>query len=123
MTGMIRVHAIGGPEDLSRESVEVGAPGPGELRVRHTAIFSNCIGVCRRSAPYAQPLSLIPGVEGACVVEAVGPAVRRCQCGARLAHVLLPGSHAATRIVPADRVSRCRTRCRTKWPRAGWPAE
>jgi NADPH2:quinone reductase len=49
MTGIIRVHAAGGPEVLSRESVEVAAPGPGELRIRQTAIGINYIGAYYRS--------------------------------------------------------------------------
>jgi NADPH2:quinone reductase len=65
MTGIIRVHAAGGPDVLSWESDEVGAPGPGELRVRHTAIGINYIDVYHRSGLYAQPLPFIPGVEGA----------------------------------------------------------
>jgi NADPH2:quinone reductase len=104
MTGIIRVHAAGGPEVLSWESVEVGAPGPGELRVRHTAIGINYIDVYHRSGLYAQPLPFIPGVEGAGVVEAVGPGVTRFQRGARVAYAMLPGSYAEVRIVPADRV-------------------
>lgn len=104
MTGIIRVHAAGGPDVLSWESVEVGPPGPGELRVRHTAIGINYIDVYHRSGLYAQPLPFIPGVEGAGIVEAVGPGVTSFQCGARVAYAMLPGSYAEARIVPADRV-------------------
>lgn len=82
MTGIIRVHAAGGPDVLSWESVEVGAPGPGELRVRHTAIGINYIDVYHRSGFYAQPLPFIPGVEGAGIVEAVGPGVTSFRSGA-----------------------------------------
>jgi NADPH2:quinone reductase len=104
MTGIIRVHAAGGPEVLTWESVEVAAPGPGELRVKHTAIGVNYIDIYHRSGLYAQTLPFIPGVEGAGVVEEVGPGVTRLQRGARVAYALLPGSYAEVRLVPADRV-------------------
>ncbi len=68
MTGIIRVHAAGGPEVLSWESCEVEAPGPGQVRLRHTAIGINYIDVYHRSGLYAQPLPFTPGVEGAGVV-------------------------------------------------------
>ena len=104
MTGIIRVHAAGGPEVLSWESVEVGTPGPGELRVSHTAIGINYIDVYHRSGFYTQTLPFIPGVEGAGVVEAVGPGVTRVERGDRVAYAMLPGSYAEVRLVPADRV-------------------
>jgi NADPH2:quinone reductase len=56
MPGVIRVHAAGGPEVLSWESVEVRAPGLGALRVRHTAIAINYVDVYHRSGLYVQPL-------------------------------------------------------------------
>jgi NADPH:quinone reductase len=104
MTGIIRVHAAGGPEVLSWESVDVAAPGPGELRVRQTAIGINYIDVYHRSGLYVQTLPFIPGVEGAGVVEEAGPGVTRFQRGDRVAYVLLPGSYAEVRLLPADRV-------------------
>jgi NADPH2:quinone reductase len=104
MTGIIRVHATGGPEVLSWEAVDVAAPGPGELRVRHTAIGINYIDVYHRSGLYAQTLPFTPGVEGAGVVEEVGPGVTRFQRGDRVAYALLPGSYAEARLVPAERV-------------------
>jgi NADPH2:quinone reductase len=100
MSGIIRVHAAGGPDVLSWESVEVGAPGPGELRVRHTAIGINYMDVYHRSGLCAQPLPFIPGVEGAGIVEAVGPGVTSFQSGAHVAYAMLPGSYAEVRIVP-----------------------
>jgi NADPH:quinone reductase len=104
MTGIIRVHALGGPEVLSWESVEVGSPGPGELRLRHTAIGINYIDVYHRNGLYAQWLPFTPGVEGVGVVEEVGAGVTGFQRGTRVAYALLPGSYAEVRLVPADRV-------------------
>jgi NADPH2:quinone reductase len=104
MTGIIRVHAPGGPEVLSWESADVAAPGPGELRVRQTAIGINDIDVYHRSGLHAQTLPFVPGVEGAGVVEEVGPGVTRFQRSERVAYAMLPGSCAEGRLLPADRV-------------------
>ena len=90
MTGIIRVHAAGGPEVLSWESVDVAAPGPGELRIRQTAIGINYIDVYHRSGLYAQPRPFTPGVEGAGIVEDVGPGVTRFRRGARVAYATPP---------------------------------
>lgn len=86
MAGIIRVHAAGGQEVLSWESVDVAAPGPGELRVRQTAIGIHYIDVYHRTGRYAQTLPFIPAVEGAGVVEDVGQGVTRFQRGDRVAY-------------------------------------
>ena len=69
----IRIHETGGPEVLRLEDVSLAAPGPGEARVRHSAIGLNFIDTYHRSGLY--PLGQLPaglGVEAAGVVEAVG---------------------------------------------------
>ena len=104
MTGVIRVYATGGPDVLNWESSEVSAPGPGEVRLRHGAIGVNYIDVYHRSGLYPQPLPFIPGVEGVGVVEAIGPGVTNVRLGERVAYVMLPGSYAEVRLVPADRL-------------------
>ncbi len=72
----IVVHEIGGPEKLSCEDVTLGPPGPGEARIRHTAIGLNYIDVYFRTGLYKAPgLPFIPGQEGAGVVEEIGPGV------------------------------------------------
>ena len=79
MPHAIRVHETGGPEVLKWEEVEVGDPGPGEVRLRQEAAGLNFIDVYQRTGLYPQPLSFIPGVEGAGVVEAIGSGgVRSC---------------------------------------------
>jgi NADPH2:quinone reductase len=104
MTGITRVHAAGGPGVLSWESVDVAASRIGDLRVTQTAIGINYIDVYHRSGLYAQTLPFIPGVEGAGVVEDVGPGATRFQAGERVAYAMPPGSYAEMRLLPADRV-------------------
>ena len=72
MTHAIRIHENGGPEVLRWESVEVGAPGAGECRVRHTAVGLNYIDIYYRTGLYKTPLPFTPGFEAAGVIEAVG---------------------------------------------------
>jgi len=84
----IRFHRHGGPEVLQWEEVAVGDPGPGEARVRQTAIGLNYIDTYQRSGLYKLALPSGLGGEGAGVVEAVGP----------------PGAYCEVRILPADRL-------------------
>ena len=81
MTHAIRVHATGGPEVLQWEAVEVGEPGPGQARIRHTAIGLNFIEVYHRIGFYPIPTPFTPGQEGAGVVEAVGAGVTHVKAG------------------------------------------
>jgi len=71
----IQISEYGGPEVLRLVDVEVGDPGPGEVRVRHHACGINFIDIYQRTGLYQNPLPLIPGGEGAGVVEAVGAGV------------------------------------------------
>ena len=107
MTQAIRVHAYGGPEVLKWEKVEVGEPGPGEVRVRQTAIGLNYIDVYARTGFYPQPsLPFIPGIEGAGVVTAVGEGVKELKVGRRVAYAGPIGAYAEERLIAADRVVR-----------------
>ena len=72
MPRAIRFHQTGGPDVLRFEDVQVGAPGAGEARIRHTAIGVNFVDVYHRSGLYPMPLPSGLGVEGAGVVEEVG---------------------------------------------------
>src|SRR5262245_52123985 len=67
----ILVHRTGGPEVLSWEDVQVRAPGPGEVRVRHTHVGLNFIDTYQRAGLYKVPLPFTPGQEAAGVVEAI----------------------------------------------------
>lgn len=86
MNGAIIVRQAGGPEVLRWEEREVGTPGCGEALVRHHAVGLNYIDVYHRTGLYPQPLPFTPGVEGAGVVEAVGPGVTDVQPGDRVAY-------------------------------------
>ena len=105
MTHAIRVHEHGGPEVLKWERIEVGDPGPGEVKIRQTAIGLNFIDVYHRTGLYPQPsLPFIPGSEGAGVVTAVGPGLRDLKVGRHVAYAGVTGAYAEDRLVPADRV-------------------
>jgi NADPH2:quinone reductase len=105
MTHAIRVHEYGGPEALKWEEIEVGKPGPGEVRIRQTAIGLNYIDVYVRSGLYPQPsFPFIPGMEGAGVVTAVGEGVRDLKVGRRVAYAGPIGGYAEERLIRADRV-------------------
>lgn len=98
----IRVHRHGGPEVLVHEDVEIGRPGPGEVRVRNRAIGLNFVDTYFRSGAYAPPdLPFIPGNEGAGEVVAVGEGVEGFAPGHRVAYVETLGAYAEERIVPA----------------------
>lgn len=105
MTHAIRVHEYGGPEVLEWEEVEVGDPGPGEVRIRQTAIGLNYIDVYVRTGLYPQPsLPFIPGMEGAGVVSAVGEGVRDLKVGRHVAYAGPVGAYAQERLIAAERV-------------------
>ncbi|WP_029010843.1 quinone oxidoreductase family protein [Azospirillum halopraeferens] len=106
MVHAIRIHEHGGPEVLRWEEVEVGDPGPGEVRLRHTAVGLNYIDTYHRSGAYKLPqLPAIIGVEGAGVVEAVGEGVSALAPGDRVGYAPGPmGSYAEARLIAADRL-------------------
>ena len=107
MTYAHRVHEYGGPETLTWEEVEVGDPGPGEIRIKQTAVGLNYIDVYLRTGLYPQDeLPFVPGMEGAGVVTAVGEGVRDLKVGRRVAYAGPVGAYAQERLISADRVVR-----------------
>jgi len=101
----IRFHKTGGPEELAFEEVAIGEPGPGQARVRHTAIGVNYIDTYHRSGLYPLPLPSGLGNEAAGIVEAVGAGVDWIKPGDRVASGTGPlGAYSTQRIVPADRL-------------------
>jgi len=106
VTHAIRIHELGGPDVLQWEPIEVGEPGPDELRVRHTAVGLNYIDVYFRTGLYKGPeLPFTPGMEAAGVVDAVGANVTEFRPGDRVAYASAPlGSYAELRLMPAGRV-------------------
>ena len=104
MTHAIRVHETGGPDVLRWEEVEVGDPGAGQVTLRQEAAGLNYIDVYHRIGLYPQPLPFTPGVEGAGVVEAVGPGVTGLKAGDRVAYAGPTGGYAEVRVIDADRL-------------------
>lgn len=104
MPHVIRIHQNGGPEQMRWEEVTVGDPGPGEVRVRNTAIGLNYIDTYHRSGLYPMPLPLTLGSEGAGVVEAVGPRVKEFKVGDRVAYAQPIGAYAEVLIRPVARL-------------------
>jgi NADPH2:quinone reductase len=104
MTHAIRIHKPGGPEALVWDEIQVGAPGPGQIRLRHTAVGLNFIDVYHRTGLYPLPLPLILGTEGAGVVEELGPGVTSLKQGDRVAYAGVIGAYAEERLLQADRV-------------------
>ncbi len=105
MVKAIRIHATGGPEVLRLDEVEVGEPGPGQARVRHTAIGVNFLDTYHRSGLYPVTLPSGLGSEAAGVVEAVAPDVKHVAPGDRVAYAGgPPGAYAEARLIPADRL-------------------
>lgn len=100
----IRIHENGGPDKLRWEEVAVGMPGPGEVRVRNTAIGLNYIDTYHRSGLYPMTLPLTLGSEGAGVVEAVGPRVKVFKVGDRVAYAQPIGAYAELALRPVSRL-------------------
>jgi NADPH2:quinone reductase len=98
----VRIDQNGGPEQLKIVQVQVGEPGPGEIRIRHKAVGLNFIDVYQRTGmyPFAMPLQL--GMEASGVVEAVGEGVTHLKAGDRAAYTSQPpGSYCDVRVMPA----------------------
>jgi NADPH:quinone reductase len=104
MAHAIRVHEYGGPEALKWESVDVGAPGQGQIKLKHHAIGINYIDTYHRTGLYKQPaMPFTLGMEGAGEVTAVGPGVTEFKTGDRVAYAQPIGAYATERLMPADR--------------------
>ena len=102
MNNAIRFHAVGGPEVLRWESVQVGEPGAGEARLRHVAVGLNFADTYFRTGLYPASLPSGIGMEGAGVVEAVGPGVTHVKPGDRVAYTGSPlGAYSTGRVMPA----------------------
>jgi NADPH2:quinone reductase len=105
MPKAIRFYQPGGPEVLVWEEVPVGKPGPGEARVRHTAVGLNYVDIYIRRGLYPVPLPSGLGTEAAGVVEEVGPDVTDVKAGDRVAYAGGPlGAYCEERVMPADRL-------------------
>jgi NADPH2:quinone reductase len=102
MTKAVQIRKHGGPEEMEIVDVQVGNPGPGEIRIRHHAVGLNFIDVYQRTGLYQMPMPLTMGMEAAGVVEAVGDGVKHLKAGDRAAYASHPpGSYSEVRVMPA----------------------
>lgn len=107
MAEAIRFASPGGPDVLRWESIEIGRPGPGEVRVRHLAVGLNFADTYFRTGLYPAELPAGLGVEGAGIVEEIGPGVRSVVPGDRVTYTGSPlGAYSTERIMPAEHLIR-----------------
>lgn len=108
MTRAIRIHRFGGPEVLEWESVGIGSPGPGQVRVRHEAVGLNMVDTYYRTGLYPLELPSGLGSEAAGVVTDVGPEVRGVAVGDRVAYANPPplDAYSQERLIDARWVVR-----------------
>jgi NADPH2:quinone reductase len=104
MPHAIQIHEAGGPEVLSWDEVEVGEPGPGQVKVRQAAAGRNFIDVYHRTGLYPHQMPFTPGVEGAGTVESVGEGVANVKAGDRVAYAGPLGGYAEERLIDAGRL-------------------
>lgn len=105
MASVVRIHHYGGPEQLRLETADPGRPGPGEVRLKQTAVGLNYIDTYHRTGLYKLPsLPAAIGVEGAGVVTETGAGVTDLKAGDRVAYTGCIGSYASERLAPADRM-------------------
>ena len=98
----VRIDQAGGADTMKLVELQVGEPGPGEIRIRHQACGLNFIDVYQRSGVYTLPMPLTLGMEGAGIVEAVGEGVAHLETGDRAAYASNPpGSYSTRRVMPA----------------------
>jgi NADPH2:quinone reductase len=101
----IRVHAVGGPDRLTWEEIEVGAPGPGEVRIKQHAAGINFIDVYHRTGLYKlASLPAVIGMEGAGEVVELGAGVTSLKVGDRAAYQGVLGGYAEERLIAADKL-------------------
>ncbi|SCK40168.1 NADPH2:quinone reductase [Variovorax sp. HW608] len=105
MSKAVRIDRNGGPEELKIVDVEVGDPGPGEIRIRHKAVGLNFIDTYQRSGLYPFPMPLQLGMEASGLVEAVGEGVTHLKAGDRAAYASQPpGAYSELRVMPGRNV-------------------
>ena len=96
------INQHGGPDELKLVEVQVGEPGPGEIRIRHKAVGLNYIDVYQRAGMYKLSMPAPMGMEASGIIEAVGEGVTHLQVGDRAAYASQPpGSYCELRVMPA----------------------
>ena len=102
-TNAIRVHKIGGPEEMKWEEIDVPAPKENEVLIKHKVIGLNYIDTYFRSGLYPAPLPTGIGMEAAGIIEEIGPGVAGFSAGDRVAYASRPlGSYSGKRTFPID---------------------
>ena len=105
MSLAVQIRQHGGPEELQLVDVQVGEPGPGEIRIRHKAVGLNFIDVYHRTGLYPLKMPAGIGMEASGVIEAVGEGVSHLKVGDRAAYAANPpGSYCEARVMPAMQV-------------------
>jgi NADPH2:quinone reductase len=104
MPKSILMHENGGPEKLQFEDVEVGKPGPGQVKIKHTAIGLNFIDVYTRSGLYQTPLPNAVGREAAGVIVEVGPRAKGFKKGDRVAYCGVLGAYCQERVMGVEQL-------------------
>ncbi len=104
MSKSILMHENGGPEKMQLEDVEVGSPGPGQVKIKHTAIGLNFIDVYTRSGLYQTPMPNAVGREAAGVIVEVGPKVKGFKKGDRVAYCGVLGAYCQERLMGVEQL-------------------
>lgn len=104
MTKGIRIYETGGPDVMKWEDIEVGDPGPGQVRIKQSAVGLNYIDVYFRTGLYPAELPAIIGMEAAGVIEAIGDGVTEFTVGDRVAYPMVPGAYCEARCMPTLKV-------------------
>lgn len=105
MVHAVRIHKTGGPEVLSWEEIEIGKPGPGDVRLRQKAAGLNFFDITIRQGDFPVRLPTVLGNEGAGVIEELGPDVTDFRVGDRVAYCTAPtGSYTEARLAPANKL-------------------
>ena len=99
MSKSIRIHETGGADVMKYQDVDIGMPGPGQVKLRHRAIGLNFIDVYFRNGLYKQPLPFTPGNEGSGDIIAVGEGVADFTVGDRVAYCSAIGSYCEERLI------------------------
>jgi NADPH2:quinone reductase len=102
MSHRVRIYEAGDPSVLTYEDFEPGTPGPGQVRLKQDAAGVNFVDTMFRSGAFAVPLPFAIGVEGAGLVQAVGPGVSGVKTGDRVAYWFSFGAYADERLVDAE---------------------
>ncbi|GGX39145.1 quinone oxidoreductase family protein [Saccharospirillum salsuginis] len=105
MTHAIRIHEPGGPENLRWDEVDIGEPGPGQVRLKQNAVGLNYIDVYMRTGLYPMPeYPATLGMEAAGTVETIGDGVTHLKAGDRVAYPMTPGAYAEARLIDAEKL-------------------